>query len=319
MKKNIIYIICIFFVSLHAYSQNDKLKGYRIEGDEVVFSFDKREYTKVHGDHGKNLDFADFDIENVVLSGEFNNWSMDQWKMIKIDENTYELRKKIQDFTDEFSWEFKYVINNEYWAEPYSKDLNAVQANNKQGHSLHVYNLNMFTAYADENGNASFKLKGYNNAKKVVLSGTFNRWNEEVFKMKKTKDGWSLTLQLKPDEYEYKFIIDGVWVEDIENPDKRKNEFEGFNSVINIRVPVIFKLNGYLNADKVVLSGSFIHWSEKKFPMQRTPTGWETTVFLSGGKHHYKYIVDNEWVIDPDNPVKEYDSEGNINSVCMVK
>ncbi len=114
MKKNIIYIICIFFVSLHAYSQNDKLKGYRIEGDEVVFSFDKREYTNAYGAHGKNLDFADFDIENVVLSGEFNNWSMDQWKMTRIDENIYELRKKIQDFKDEFSWEFKYVINNEY-------------------------------------------------------------------------------------------------------------------------------------------------------------------------------------------------------------
>ncbi|EDP70000.1 hypothetical protein FBALC1_10722 [Flavobacteriales bacterium ALC-1] len=46
---------------------------------------------------------------------------------------------------------------------------------------------------------------------------------------------------------------------------------------------------------------------------------WVYNQRLSGGKYHYKFIVDGNWITDPSNTVKEYDDEGNINSVCMVK
>ena len=46
---------------------------------------------------------------------------------------------------------------------------------------------------------------------------------------------------------------------------------------------------------------------------------WVYNISLSGGKHHYKFIVDGEWITDPTNSVKEYDDDGNINSVCMVR
>src|SRR5690606_18411435 len=109
-----------------------------------------------------------------------------QWKMTKIDNNRYELRKPLAEFTDTFSYEFKFLINNAYWAEPSRKNKNAVDARDLDGNPLHVYNLRMFTAFPDDSGNMTFKLKGHNNARKVILSGTFNRWNEEAFKMKKT-------------------------------------------------------------------------------------------------------------------------------------
>ena len=44
--------------------------------------------------------------------------------------------------------------------------------------------------------------------------------------MTKTKSGWELTLQMKPDIYQYRFIVDGHWMEDPHNPHKTKNEFE---------------------------------------------------------------------------------------------
>jgi hypothetical protein len=53
--------------------------------------------------------------------------------------------------------------------------------------------------------------------------------------------------------------------------------------------------------------------------MNKTKNGWEYKLKLFGGKYHYKFIVDDNWIVDPENPVKEYDYNGNINSVYIVK
>ena len=322
MSKITVHIITLFIVFITtttAFAQNSKVKGYRIEGDEVVFSFDKRDYKKVtKNNFGAEKNFEDIDINSVVVAGEFNNWSLKKWRMVKLNENNYELRKKIEDFTDEFSWEFKFVINNYYWAEP-SRDAVNISKATKNGKNLNVYNLNFTTAYVDENGNATFNLKGFKDADKVILSGTFNRWTEDYFKMIPTNDGWKLTLQLKPGEYEYKFIVDGDWMEDPTNNLKNRNEFDGYNSVIKIYKWVTFHLNTNLNAKKVILTGSFNNWDENNYKMNRTKNGWKYTLKLYGGKYHYKFIVDDNWITDPDNTVKEFDYDGNINSVCIVK
>jgi len=319
IKLHIIYFI-IAFVSFNAFSQKEEFKGYKIEGDSVVFSFDVRDYKKFTQEHtGQINDFQDFDIENVVVSGEFNLWSTDHWKMKQVDEYRYELRKSISDFTDEFSWEFKFVINNSFWAEPSKNDPNVSKAI-KDGRKLRsVYNLKMYTAYPDENGNASFKLKGYKDAKKVIIAGSFNKWDDRLFKMNKTESGWELTLQMKPDIYQYRFIVDGQWIEDPDNNNKIINEYLEYNSVINIKEYTTFKLRGYTDAKKVILTGSFNNWNENEFTMRKMDYGWKYVIPLSGGKYHYKFIVDGEWITDPNNTVKEHDGEGHVNSVCMVK
>ncbi|TDY11445.1 hypothetical protein [Meridianimaribacter flavus] len=318
--KLVITYLCLCFLSLNLVAQNGNTLGYKIEGEEVVFTFDVRDYKEYTNEHtGRKMDFKDFDIENVVVSGEFNLWSRDKWKMNKVGEYTYELRKKLSDFTDEFSWEFKFVINNSYWAEPSNKVSNIAPAVDNYGNNYHTYNLKIYTAVPDPNGNACFKLNGYENAKNVILSGSFNRWDEHLFKMTKTTNGWELTLDLKPGEYQYKFIVDGNWIEDPDNPSKKRNEYDGYNSVINIQVPVTFNLFGFKNANTVILAGSFNDWNEHEIKMTKTDKGWTSTILLSGGKHHYKYIVDGEWIVDPNNSIKEYDGYGHINSVKMVR
>ncbi|ULC58374.1 glycogen-binding domain-containing protein [Flaviramulus sp. BrNp1-15] len=322
MNKLILHIIIIItgFVTFNSYAQKSDFKGYRIEGDTIVFAFDKRDYNKISTDnYGLKRDFDDLDIESVVVSGEFNNWSKDKWRMTKIDENRYELRKKIDDFTDEFTWEFKFVINDYYWAEP-SKSYPNIAKSTKDGMRLNnTYNLKMYTAYPSKDGNAYFKLKGYDDAKKVIVAGSFNKWDEELFKMTKTKDGWELTLQIKPGVYQYRFIVDGHWMEDPHNPHKTRNEFSEYNSVLDIKEYTAFKLRGYTNAQKVILSGTFNNWNEHELVMRKMDYGWKYVIPLTGGKHHYKFIVDGQWIVDPNNSVKEYDGEGHINSVCMVK
>lgn len=314
-----IYLLFIF-IGFNSFAQKDGFKGYKIENDTVVFTFNAKDYSKFTREYtGQSLDFNDFDIENVAVSGDFNLWSRDNWKMKQIDEYIYELRKSISDFTDEFSWEFKFVINNSFWAEP-SKNIPNITKAIKNGRKIRgIYNLKMYTAYPDKNGNASFKLKGFKDAKKVILAGSFNKWDEHLFEMNKTDNGWELTLQMKPDIYQYRFIVDGHWMEDPDNNNKTKNEFNEFNSVINIKEYTTFKLRGYTNAKKVVLAGSFNNWNETDFVMRKMDYGWKYVVPLSGGKHHYKFIVDGEWITDPNNTVKEHDGNGHVNSVCMVK
>ncbi|MBU1125356.1 MAG: glycogen-binding domain-containing protein [Candidatus Omnitrophica bacterium] len=52
-------------------------------------------------------------------------------------------------------------------------------------------------------------------AKKVSIAGSFNEWDINSYKAKKdTKGNWSTKVSLKPGKYEYKFIVDGTWVND---------------------------------------------------------------------------------------------------------
>src|SRR5690606_28684377 len=127
------------------------------------------------------------------------------------------------------------------------------------------------------------------------------------------------TLKLPPCYYEYKAVLDGTWMEDPHNPSKTINEFGAYSSVIPMKVPVTFRRKGHTSAKKVILAGSFNDWSENDLQMTKTDTGWRFTALLIGGKHHYKFIVDGNWMLDPKISVQEFDGNGHINSVCMVK
>tara|TARA_R110001592_G_scaffold135186_1_gene351232 strand:- start:1076 stop:2020 length:945 start_codon:yes stop_codon:yes gene_type:complete len=308
------YLILFFITlisSVETYAQSKTAKGYDIKGEEIIFIFNINDYPNIKNS-GENIDA-------VYVSGEFNNWALDQWPMNKVNDSIYHLKKDLSLFTSNFGWEFKFIVNSKHWAEPTREFENSVDAKDYNGHSLMVYNLKLYSAFATDYGNVSFKLKGFKDAKNVILSGTFNRWDETGFIMKPIEDGWKVTLQLKPDIYEYKFIIDGVWIEDPQNPSKVENEYDGYNSVIDVQKNVTFRLCDFDDAKTVILSGDFNNWSENDYKMIKSEDCWIYNKRLSGGKHHYKFIVDGQWIIDPKNSVKEYDGKGNINSVCMVK
>jgi 1,4-alpha-glucan branching enzyme len=72
-------------------------------------------------------------------------------------------------------------------------------------------------------------------AGEVHLAGEFNEWSPTAAKMAKDDKGiWRVKIMLKPGKYEYKFVVDGTWVEDPENPDKVPDPYEGNNSVITV-------------------------------------------------------------------------------------
>lgn len=73
-------------------------------------------------------------------------------------------------------------------------------------------------------------------AQSVYVAGSFNDWIlDESCRLKKENGKWSIRLPLKPGRYSYRFIIDGEWKEDPENPVKEENPFGGINSLVEIK------------------------------------------------------------------------------------
>jgi len=69
-------------------------------------------------------------------------------------------------------------------------------------------------------------------AQKVYLAGDFNNWNPKTNLMKKDKKGiCKVTVSLKPGRYEYRFLVDGNWVNDPACCDCVPNEFGSQNCV----------------------------------------------------------------------------------------
>jgi len=51
-------------------------------------------------------------------------------------------------------------------------------------------------------------------AKKVAVCGDFNSWASDTFPMKPRGDGrWEGTVAIAPGRHEYKFIVDGQWID----------------------------------------------------------------------------------------------------------
>ncbi len=72
-------------------------------------------------------------------------------------------------------------------------------------------------------------------AQEVFLAGSFNSWSPAAKQLKKDSKGiWKTTMMLSKGVYEYRFVVDGVWQDDPENPDKSMNEFGSYNSVLNV-------------------------------------------------------------------------------------
>ncbi|MBD3179072.1 MAG: AAA family ATPase [Candidatus Latescibacteria bacterium] len=71
-------------------------------------------------------------------------------------------------------------------------------------------------------------------AENVFLTGEFVKWSPDSVEMEKDSSDvlWKTTVYLGPGEYEYRFIVDGVWIKDPRNKDTIMNEFGQENSLL---------------------------------------------------------------------------------------
>ena len=73
-------------------------------------------------------------------------------------------------------------------------------------------------------------------ATKVSLAGAFNSWDTQTLLMKKNKERvWKIEINLAPGSYEYKFLADGLWVENITGIESAPNPFGTRNFLILVK------------------------------------------------------------------------------------
>lgn len=117
MKKVLTFIFSILLVwssSGQSYTEEDKLKGYEVDGERLIFLFDPELYSE--------------EPEKVVITGTFRNWDQDmnneEWNMKKSD-NLWTLKINNEGFAKIYpNAEFKFRINDGKWLNPPSSAPN---------------------------------------------------------------------------------------------------------------------------------------------------------------------------------------------------
>ena len=194
-------------------------------------------------------------------------------------------------------------------------------------------------------------------AREVNLAGEFNNWlgtasgnrlDPKIDAMKDLDgDGiWEITLPLPPGRYQYKYVIDQVdWQADPSNPETTDDGYGGKNSILVVppQLPYTydeayvsyslntssrvsrtydytFSLAGHADAKTVYVTGDWSNWEADANPLTLGGDGkWTATVKLSEGEHLYKFVVDGQWLADPDNSESRDDGYGGKNSVANVR
>jgi hypothetical protein len=81
----------------------------------------------------------------------------------------------------------------------------------------------------------------------------------------------------------------------------------------------VFRLKGHADARVVAVAGTFNNWNQSQMLFGKEGDGWVCRIDLAPGKYTYKFIIDGDWILDPDNPTTEDDERGFTNSVLVVK
>lgn len=241
---------------------------------------------------------GNLNASRVMLAGSFNDWMPDKLAMKRTDSGWIADVK----LTPGKYW-YKFIVNGN-WTIDHD---NRISENDGHGNTNSVYYVT----------NIVFSLPAFTNARKVILSGSFNNWNERELEMTKTAKGWELPLYLADGTHTYRYIVDNKWYADPTNPDRLPNEFKEYNSVLRIGKPSVFRLVGYTYAQQVVLTGSFNKWRKDELFMKKTADGWELPYTLGPGNHEYRVIVDGKEIVNPQNVIS-IDNQNNKDAYLIL-
>lgn len=167
--------------------------------------------------------------------------------------------------------------------------------------------------------------------RKIIASGDGKNWTENGWHIKKLDDK-NYQCRKKLDDFtdafvnEMKYQIDrGYWLEPLSEylPPDKNNAQEIFDenqkqAVLSEKGKIVFTHYGDLKAEKVILSGTFNHWSEHKMEMYKIADGWELRLDLVPGIYEYKFIVDGNWTHDLKNDLTILNEHKTLNSILLV-
>ena len=73
-------------------------------------------------------------------------------------------------------------------------------------------------------------------AKEVFVAGDFNSWKiDSDSKMERDNGVWRKKINLSGGRYRYRFVVDGKWIEDLNNPVNEMNPYGSTDSLIEVK------------------------------------------------------------------------------------
>lgn len=240
------------------------------------------------------------EAREVRLTGSFLNWSPTGLNMLRTGSGW-----ELPIYLKEGTYSYKFISGKEWFTDPGNPDVRDDGKGNK----------NSFISIGELQ---KFALNGFTEASNVFLAGTFNNWRNNDIRMTRKDNGWTASIALSPGNYEYKFIVDGRWMSDPANGNTTGSG-EYTNSIFSFKPNHTFILNGYQDAKEVMVTGSFNNFSNPGYRMSKKDGKWMLPLWLKPGKTIYKYIVDGQWILDPDNETWEDNEFGTGNSVIWIE
>ena len=66
----------------------------------------------------------------------------------------------------------------------------------------------------------------------------------------------------------------------------------------DLKIKIQFKLNADA-AQSVSVAGTFNNWDTKQLPLKKNDGAWTAELALPRGRYEYRFVVDGNWVADP--------------------
>ncbi len=191
----------------------------------------------------------------------------------------------------------------------------------------------------------------------VSVAGTFNNWNSTANPMRVDADGltWRATLPLELGKYGYKFVLNGNnWIVDPTTATETDAD-NNANSVLTLSaqgntslapptattpgnadkvvvltpdkvkdpdaLPQTFTYRADKKLDSVSVAGQFNGWNSNADALTVGADGltWSATLPLAVGSYQYKFVLNGDtWIVDPNNPRRFTEANGNVNSLVVV-
>jgi hypothetical protein len=104
-------------------------------------------------------------------------------------------------------------------------------------------------------------------AGEAFIAGSFNGWNNSANPMTRDDNGyWRVVIALGPGEHTYKFVIDGAWITDMDNPSTKSDGYGGNNSLVEIdskgeivATAAATPLSNTLLSSKIFIGGRYLN------------------------------------------------------------
>lgn len=196
-----------------------------VDGDWINDPTNPKKRADGHGNENSVLEFGErfrFFVKGlelakeVKITGSFNDWNPNELFMNKIQggwEFFYHLAAGI--------YEYKLIVDGSWMPDP---DNPLFVGENEFKNSVLIVKPNHI-----------FRFVAGKNVKEVRLTGSFNGWSHQGYRMLNKGNEWWLPVYLYPGRHTYKFIVDGEWKLDPANPLWEENQFGTGNSVLWVK------------------------------------------------------------------------------------